>query len=52
VLLKQRIIKVIVGLALLAAVAGSTGIVADSLGHSVTPQVHACASGGTSGGGC
>jgi hypothetical protein len=48
---KKRIIALITGLALLAAVAASSGIVADSLGLPVTPQVHACgASGG--GGGC
>lgn len=51
-MLKQRIYKVIVGLALLAAVAGSTGIVADSLGLDVTSQAHACQGGGSSGGGC
>jgi hypothetical protein len=51
-MLKQRLIKVVVGLALLAAVAGSSGVVADSLGLSVTPQVHACNNVGSSGGGC
>lgn len=51
-MLKQRIYKVIVGLALLAAVAGSTGIVADSLGLGVTSQAHACQGGSSSGGGC
>ena len=50
-MLKKRIIAVVMGLALLAAVAGSSGIVADSLGLSVTSQVHACEVGG-SGGGC
>jgi len=49
---KQRIFKVIVGLALLAAVAGSAEVVADSLGLAVTPQTHACQNGGSSGGGC
>ncbi len=51
-MLKQRIYKVIVGLALLAAVTGSTGIVADSLGLAATSQAHACNSTGGAGGGC
>ena len=51
-MLKQRIFRIIVGLALLAIVAGSSGIVADSLGLAVTPQTHACQNGGSSGGGC
>lgn len=51
-MLKQWIIKVVVGLAILAAVSGSTGIVSDSLGLSVTPTVHACENGGSGGGGC
>ena len=51
-MLKQRIVRVIVGLALLAAVIGSSGIVADELGLSVTPQVHACQNPSGSGGGC
>jgi hypothetical protein len=49
---KKRIVAVIAGLALLAAVAGSSGIVADSMGLSVTSPAHACNSGGASGGGC
>ncbi len=48
-MLKQRIIKVIVSLALLAAIIGSSGIVVDSLGLTVTPQIYAC---GSSGGDC
>lgn len=51
-MLKQRIIKVMVSLALLAALMGSYGIVADSLGHTVTAQAHACGSTQGSGGGC
>lgn len=51
-MLKKRILSVITGLALLAAVAGSTGIVADSLGLAVTPHVSACNSSGSAGGGC
>jgi hypothetical protein len=51
-MLKKRIIAVFMGLALLAAVVGSSGVVADSLGLSVTSQVHACNVAGSSGGGC
>ena len=51
-MLKQRIIKVVVGLALLAAVTGSSGIVADSLGLQGTSPAHACNASGQSGGGC
>lgn len=51
-MLKKRIIAVLAGLALLVAVAGSTGIVADELGLSVTTPAHACQNGGSSGGGC
>ncbi|MBN1993746.1 MAG: hypothetical protein JW953_13675 [Anaerolineae bacterium] len=51
-MLKQRIIKLVIGLALLVAVAGGTGIVVDSLGASITSPAHACNSSGTSGGGC
>lgn len=51
-MLKKRIIAVVAGLALLAAATGSSGIVADSLGLSVTAPAYACSSGGSSGGGC
>ncbi len=51
-MLKKRILGIVTGLALLAAVTGSTGIVADALGFAVTPQTHACATSGGSGGGC
>lgn len=51
-MLKQRIITVLAGLALLLAVAGSAGGVADSLGLAVTPHAHACQNSGSSGGGC
>lgn len=50
-MLKKRLIAVITGLALLLAVAGVPGVVADSLGFSVTSQAHACSPQG-SGGGC
>ncbi len=50
-MLKQRIVKVIVGLALLAAV-GGTGVVADSFGLVTISQAHACSAAGSSGGGC
>ncbi|MCB9077905.1 MAG: hypothetical protein H6631_09955 [Anaerolineaceae bacterium] len=51
-MLKQRIVKIIVGLALLAAVAGSSGIAADSLGLAATSPAHACSNSSSSGGGC
>jgi hypothetical protein len=51
-MLKQRIIRVVVGLALLVTVTGSSGMVADSIGVSVTSPAHACSSSGASGGGC
>jgi len=44
-MLKKRIIAVMAALALLLAVAGSTGIVADSLGQSVTTPAFACPNG-------
>jgi hypothetical protein len=46
---KKRLIAVITALALMVAVAGTSTVVADSLGLSVTPQAHACTS---NGGGC
>lgn len=51
-MLKKRLIAVAAGLALLLAVTGSSGIVADALGLSVTPQAHACNSPSSGGGGC
>lgn len=50
-MLKKRIVAVLAGLALLAAVTGS-GIVADSFGLSVTAPAHACSAPGGAGGGC
>ena len=51
-MLKKRIIAVMTALALLLAVTGSTGIVADSFGLSVTSPAHACQTPSGSGGGC
>jgi len=51
-MLRKRIIAVIVGIALMIAVTGVSGIVADSLGLSMTPPVSACDQGAGSGGGC
>lgn len=51
-MLKKRLIAVLAGLAILVAVAGSSGIVADSLGWSVTSPAHACHDTSGSGGGC
>lgn len=49
--MKKRIIAVVTGIALLLAVTGVSGIVADTLGYAVTSQTHACTS-GSAGGGC
>lgn len=51
-LLKKRIVSVLAGLALLAAVAGSVGIVADEIGVPLTTPAHACSSPSSAGGGC
>ncbi len=51
-LLKKRIYSLIVAVALLVAITGASGIVADSLGFDFTPQAHACSTGGGGGGGC
>lgn len=51
-MLKKRLIAVVTALALFAAVAGVSGIVADSLGFSLTSPAHACPTGSGSGGGC
>ena len=48
---KQRLVAILTGIALLLAVAGVSGVVADSLGLSVTSPVSACGGGG-SGGDC
>ena len=49
---KKRVLSVLTGLALLAAVIGSTGIAADWLGWSVTTPAHACNDASSAGGGC
>ncbi|MBN1220254.1 MAG: hypothetical protein JXM69_15100 [Anaerolineae bacterium] len=51
-MLKKRIIAVATGLALLAVIAGASGIVADELGLAITQKAHACNISGSSGGGC
>ena len=51
-MLKQRIINVVVAIALIAAVTGASGIVADALGLSGTSQAFACQEPASSGGGC
>jgi hypothetical protein len=50
-MLKKRIVAVVVGLTLLLATAGVSGVVADTVGFSVTAPAHACTPQG-SGGGC
>jgi hypothetical protein len=49
---KKQVIAVLAGLTLLATVLGTSGIIADSLGWQVTPQMHACSGPGGSGGDC
>jgi len=49
---KKRLFAVVASLAILAAVTGSTGILADTLGFTVTAPAHACENSGSSGGGC
>jgi len=49
---KKRVLSVLTGLALLAAVAGSTGIVNDWLGWPAATPAHACNDPGGAGGGC
>lgn len=51
-MLKKRLIAVVAGLALLAAVAGSSGIAGDAVGLNWTPHANACNASGSSGGGC
>ena len=47
---KRRLFTLVAGLALAVVLASSGTVIADTLGMSITPQVHAC--GGTGGGGC
>jgi hypothetical protein len=51
-MLKQRMIRVVVSLALVAAGIAGSGVVVDALGYSGTSPAHACNSAGSSGGGC
>lgn len=51
-MLKKRIIAVVAGLALLAIVGSSSGIMGDWLGMSMTTPAHACNEPGAAGGGC
>jgi hypothetical protein len=51
-MLKQRVLAVLTGLALLMAVAGSSGVAVDWLGFEVVSPAHACNTGSATGGGC
>ncbi len=51
-MLKQRIVKLVIAVALLATVVGGTGIVGDAVGLSATSPAQACSSSGAGGGGC
>lgn len=50
-MLKKRIINLVIAIALLTALVGGSGIVADALGFAVTGQAYAC-SGSGGGGAC
>ena len=51
-MLKKRIFTICATLAFVFSVLGASGIVADELGMSWTPQAHACSGNGSAGGGC
>lgn len=51
-MLKKKLTQFVVAFALALTIIGSSGLVADSLGLSVTPQVMACENGSGIGGGC
>ncbi len=50
--MKKRIIAVVEGIALLLAVTGVSGVIADTLGYALTSQTQICNTGSSSGGGC
>jgi hypothetical protein len=45
-MLKKRIINLVIAIAMLVAVVGGSGIVADELGFAMTGQAYACGCGG------
>lgn len=51
-MLKKRIVNWVIVAALLIAVTGGVGIVADQLGLPVTAPAYACPAGSGGGGGC
>ena len=51
-MLKKRILTAITAVALMVAITGASGVVADQLGFEMTPAAHACSSGGGGGGNC
>jgi len=51
-MLKQRLLKLVIALALMVAATGASSVVADSLGLSATSPVFACDNPSSSGGGC
>ena len=50
-MLKQKLLRTVVGLALLLALTGASSIIGDSFGLGFTPSAHACSTAG-SGGNC
>lgn len=51
-MLKQRLISIMVGLALTLAVLGAGGIAADAAGFDLTPPAQASGASGSAGGDC
>lgn len=51
-MLKQKLLKFVLALALMVAATGASSVVADSFGLSATPPAFACDKPGSSGGGC
>ena len=53
-IIKNRVVKFVAGLAFVLALTAGGGIAADEMGLEITSQAHAgtCGESGTSGGGC
>jgi len=51
-MLRKRLISLLVAFTLMLTVVSASGIVADSLGITLTPSAFACQQGSGSGGGC
>ena len=51
-MLKKRLFAIVTAVALMVAITGASGVVADQLGFEATPSAYACSNGGGGGGGC